>query len=190
MRRGGAFLAGLVLAFGVVGAAAMLDRSEETRSAGPINMMRPTIDLQESGPFAAGRRVSPATAAIALGGLLPVPPTTASTGELTAIWEEAGQVAFVWRSDLRFYAERSELSPEELLASWEEKLRDEDDPNWILTDVRGVPALARDILGPDQPSSLTFLDRGISMQFVGPSQTLQDLLELADAIAFSDPVEV
>ncbi len=113
---------------------------------------------------------------------LPVPPTNDVTGELTGVWIDRTQVAFVWATDLTFYVDVTDLNEGLVERQWTQKVEDEAEAGWEMAEVRGHVAIALDAGGDLHPSSLTWIEDGLSLQFVAPQHSLADLMDLADAI--------
>jgi len=146
----------------------------------------PAIDIQTEGPLVDGERIHFEEAKRRTPYDLPIPPTDERTGDRSGIWIDPGlQVAFVWATDLRFYVDTTELTEEEAIAVWSAKVEEEPQV-WMLTSVRGHPAIGTDGQGKDDPSSLTFLERGLMIQFVSPHHTLDELESLAEAIQYEE----
>ena len=110
---------------------------------------------------------------------LPVPPTDDSTGELTGIWIDRTQVAFVWATDLTFYVDVTDLDEKLMERQWTQKV--EDEKGWEMTTVRGHVAIGRDD-GDVQVSNLTWIEDGLILSFVAPHHTLADLRAFAERI--------
>jgi hypothetical protein len=146
----------------------------------------PVIDIQKDGPLLEGRAISLAEAKKAFQTKLPVPPTNAATGERTAIWiDSRKQIAFVWASDLRFYINRidAESSRADFVATWKQKTANGDG---VFTSVRGEPAIGHDATDDQGISNLSFIDKGLILQFVSPTHSLDDLEAFANAISYED----
>lgn len=142
----------------------------------------PRLDLQKDGPFGGGEQVDLSEAESISGFSLPPAPETETTGSLTAIWinESGAQVAYVWESDLRLYISRLEVDPASVAATWEAKTSEPGSPFDI------VPLSFGDGIGAQgsgtNPSSLLWLRNGYEFQFVGPKQSLAQLVELAEGL--------
>lgn len=182
------FVAGSLITAAVVGlAAAIPGRSGTTAEAGsPAQVAGPSLwlglDLQEDGPFGGGKRVDLSEAASISGFSLPPPPETEATGRLTAIWvsESERQVAYVWESDLCLYISRTQSDPAAIAARWKEKA-EEPGSRWELVPLsfaEGIGARSNDT----NPSSLVYHRDGYEFMWVGPKQSLAQLVELAEAL--------
>jgi hypothetical protein len=184
-------MAGFLMTVAVVGLAAAsglrgtVDRSGTMTGAESLPQIAapiPQLDLQKDGPFGGGKQVDLSEAESISGFSLPPPPETETTGSLTAIWinESGGQVAYVWESDLRLYISRPEVDPASVAANWEAKASEPDSPFDI------VPLSFGDGIGAEasgtNPSSLLSLRNGYEFQFVGPKQSLAQLVELAEGL--------
>jgi hypothetical protein len=118
---------------------------------------------------------------------LPIPPTTAATGDRTGIWiDPTLQIAFVWSTDMTFYVARTDMTEEQGSQDWAAKVAAQPDEGWGLTTIRGHAALAKDAGGDVEPSAVTWIERGLSLQFVAPQHTLDQLREVADGIRFEE----
>ena len=179
---------GLVVASGVRGAPDRSGEMTEAESLSQIAAPIPQLDLQKDGPFGGGKRVDLSEAESILGFRLPPPPETEATGSLTAIWvnDSGRQVAYVWGSDLRLYISRPEddfgepVDPASAVAEWKEKASEPDYPRDI------VPLSFGEGFGGQasgrNPSTLLFFRNGLYFAFVGPEQSLAQLVELAESL--------
>lgn len=161
---------------------AACDGPRETRSASPPPA-EPATSVQED-PLGGGRRVTLDEAKDLVAFDIPVPPTDSETGEQTGIWVTPSQVAFVWATDLRFYASPSELTEREAARSWAKVVEEEPQLDWKLTTTRGHRAIGRNGGGDRRPSTLTWIENRQSLQFVAPQHTLAELKRYAEAITF------
>lgn len=118
---------------------------------------------------------------------LRIPPTNDETGELTGIWIDASrQVAFVWSTDLTVYVAATTLSEREAAGEWAKKIEDEREEGWVATTTRGHAGIGLDGGGDLHPSSLTWIEDGLSLQFVAPQHSLEQLKGFAEAVAVED----
>lgn len=195
-RRRISFVAGLLTAMALVGLASVssMRNPERPRSATAANTRTQSVpetggaapglqlDLQANGPFGDGEPVDLAEAESISGFDLPPAPETDVTGSLTSIWvnESASQVAYVWASDLRLYVSRLEADPASVAEAWDAKAAEAYSPFDIvpMTFARGIGAEA----SATNPSSLLWLRDGYEHQFVGPKQSLAQLVELAEKL--------
>jgi hypothetical protein len=150
----------------------------------------PEIDIQKDGPLVDAKQISLAEARAASERSIPVPPTNPSTEERTAIWlDDGGQVAFVWTSGLRYYINRvdSDWSKQEAVEAWQGKVQGGQEASEAasMTTVRGEPAIAYEPTEKN-PSSLTFIENGFSLQFVSPGHSVEELRDLANAIRYEE----
>lgn len=157
----------------------------------------PSLDIHMDGPLGYGRKVSLDEAAQLVPYRLPAPPATEATGDRTGVWigevaaepgastdEMTPQVGMVWATDLRFYVNREKVTETAALQIWNTKLATEPEVGWALTSVRGHVAFGHDGQGEDNPSSLSWMENGLSLLFVSPSHTLGQLRSLAEAITY------
>ena len=138
------------------------------------------VDIQRDGPFMDGRKVTLEEAIASVPHRFPYPPTDEVTGPLTAVWIEGLQIAFVWKSDLRFYVGPSDTTEAEAVASWTQA-----QPPIPIAIVRGHAAAVREGTGEENPSSISWFESGLGMQFVGPHQSLAELQALAEQMQWS-----
>lgn len=186
------FVSGLVLVLALTIGSMMLARSNgvghepRAKRAQSAPGFGPQIDIRREGPLLSGERISLEEAdAVFRPGEFPRPPTTTATGPLIGIWRDAlGQVAFVWDTELRFYVDESEQTENQALVDWTKKAADPTEPYWSLVEVRGHMALAASEEEGSDSSSLTFIERGKIIQFVGPGFSVDSLRDLADKIDF------
>lgn len=149
-----------------------------------INHLQPEVNIQEDGPLLSGTAITLPEAKKMSPYSLPVPPTNAETDERSGIWIDAGkQIAFVWETDMRFYVSQSdELTQEEALSAWVEKVASDSD--YRLVSVRGHQGLGFDDGEGGDPVSVTFIERGLSIQFVTPAHSLKEIEQFAGAIQY------
>lgn len=154
----------------------------------------PRIDIHKEGPLGGGRKVALDDAIRATPYSLPIPSTTEDTGGLSGIWMTQGgcegsecsspQVGFLWATDITFYVNEvpADLIQEQVVAAWKKKVSNGDR---VLLSIRGLTAIGhqRDETGP---SSLTWMEQGLGLQFVSPSHTLLELESFAGAIRFEE----
>lgn len=176
-------LAGAVAAF-VVLPLVMRDNSIDVEARRPRARAQshPIPNLACDCPLADGRRIDVETAKTATPYRVAVPPTNDVTGPRTGIWiDPTGQVAFSWKSGLNFYVDRlHDTTPADAHQTWAQKAAS---GNGTLVFVRGVPGIAHD--GHDgNPAALTFIEDGLSIQFVGRSQTVEQLVGLAEQLTY------
>jgi hypothetical protein len=184
------FVIGLVLILGTGAVASLVSQAvpesntQENRLSDPPQLLKPEIDIHREGPLPDGVKVSLEVAKEQTPYRLPVPPTTEKTGDTSGIWiNPALRVAFVWKSDLRFYAGESQLTEEETVAEWTVKVATDTKSDRVLTTARGHPAIAAE--GDERrPSSLTFMENGLLLQFVAPNHSLEELRQFAEAISY------
>lgn len=153
------------------------ERRDETAS--------PERDIQVSGPFPIGQRVSLEEAKERTPYALPIPPTDQRTGELTGVWMDppVQAVGFVWKTDLRMYVYVSDQTPRQALQQYQQQAA-QDPGRWTITTVRGHHAVGADLAGFEPTSSLAFIDRGLDILIVSPSHTLEELRAIAEDIAY------
>ena len=157
-------------------------------AAQPANVrFAPSIDIQNQGPLMNGRRVTLSEARSAVPYGLPEPPTNDKTGTLTAIWiDGSDQVAWVWKTDLRFYAHRTDRTVAEAKKGWAEWAAEEPRFRSALLTVHSLPAFAVEGDGTaEHPSTIIWLEDGLNLQFVGPGFSIKELQELADQTQMS-----
>ena len=81
----------------------------------------------------------------------------------------------------------SDLVEAELEDEWAEKVRTERATPWRLVEVAGDVALGLDG-GTDEEGrkvySLTYMDKGLSLQFVSPSHDVGDLIGFAESVVY------
>ena len=113
---------------------------------------------------------------------LAIPPITPATGDLTAIWiDPTMEVAFVWKNDMRFYADRlHDTTRAVTVEGW--KLKAASGEGQLVT-VRGQTGIGHERSG-DDPSALTFIDKGLSLQFISASHSLEELEQFAELIIY------
>jgi hypothetical protein len=141
----------------------------------------PDINIQKDGPLFDGKQVTLEEARKLVAYTVPDPVENDVTGALTGIWiDTTGQTAFVWDTDLRLYLHEADKTQAEVATDYETKVKNdksEAEP-WVLTEVKGRAALG--VEGKDVvASSLSFQDGGVMFEFVGPAQTLTQLIQLA-----------
>jgi hypothetical protein len=144
----------------------------------------PVIDIQKEMWLTGGeRRVSLAEATRLAPYRVPTPVTNAMTGSQTAVWIDKGaHMAFVWGTDLRFYIHPApDLIEAELVAGWTSAAQTQPDFGSI-TLVRGHTAVGVDGKGEEAPSSLSWMENNLLLQFVAPNHTLDQLRQLAEQI--------
>jgi hypothetical protein len=84
--------------------------------------------------------------------------------------------------DVRREGQTSQASA---VAAWEDKLAEEPDEPWVLTEVQGEPAIGIDKQGEDariDTSSLTIAMEGADVAFTAPAHSLGDLISLAEQL--------
>ena len=141
----------------------------------------PIIDIQKESPLGGGEKLTLEQLLATEEQPVPVPPTNAETGDRTAIWSLAGQIAFVWENDMRYYINSGgDTSESQMEAGWREKARRGDGE---LVTVQDSLAIGHD-LSAENPANLSFVDRGFSIQFVSPAHSLDQLVEFADLITY------
>ena len=188
MARSPSFLVGVVIAFSLVLLIALYEGNETLKSqrSNRGDRLAPVIDLQAKGPLLGGVKVSLGTAKIETPHRIPLPSTDIQTGALSGIWmdEETDQVAFVWDKDLRFYSWPlgDDETEEALLETWTEKAAIGEGK--LIPKVLGHTAIGQDDGTGGNPSSLTFVDKGLILQFVSPGHTLDELTGLAERLSF------
>jgi hypothetical protein len=184
------FVSGLALILAVTVASMMWAESNGTdldrRTNEAQSALAPQVDIRREGPLLSGERISLEEAdAMFRRGEFPRPATTEGTGPLIGIWRDAlGQVAFVWDTELSFYVDESEQTEDQALVDWSKKAADPTEPYWSLVEVRGHTALAGTGEEGSRPSSLTFIERGKIIQFIGPGYKVDSLRDLAEKIEF------
>jgi hypothetical protein len=166
-----------------------------TRDSGGAVFPGPAIDLMKDGPLPSGERVSLEDAKKQTSYSLPVPPTDSKTGERTAIWiDPSHQVAFVYKTELVVYVHLTDSKEEDKAAQWTQKAAADTEPYWVITTVRGHTAIAAD-RGPEsmevdpsgiRPSTLLWIEQGVSIEFVSPNHSLDELESLAEQIKFEE----
>ena len=111
-----------------------------------------------------------------------VPPITPATGNLTAIWiDPTMEVAFVWKKDMRFYVDPLHDSTRAVaIEGWKLKAAAGEGQ---LVAVCGQTGIGHERSG-DDPSALTFIDKGLSLQFIFPSHSLEELEQFAELIIY------
>lgn len=162
----------------------LLKRPEDPSKteAGSQTSLGPQIDIQSDGPLLDGEMITLEEAKHRSPYKLPIPPTNEKTGDRAGIWiDVTAQIAFVWRTDLRFYVGRTEVTEQEAAAEWSEKAATETDTPWVITTARGHAAIGAE-KSAERPSSLTFIEDGLSIQFVSPSHNLEELRQFAEEI--------
>ncbi|HEX2049222.1 MAG TPA: hypothetical protein VHJ34_01155 [Actinomycetota bacterium] len=156
-------------------------RGDDSRPA-PGSHPGPVPISEDGAPLLDAQEVDIEGAMTATPYQLPVPPTNEVTGARTAIWIDANhQVAFTWDSGLRLYVDRlHDLTPAVAHATWTRKAAGGDG---TLVVVRGVPGIAREARD-GEPASLTLIENGLSIQFVGPDVTVKQLVALAEELEY------
>ncbi|HEX2295527.1 MAG TPA: hypothetical protein VHN37_09490 [Actinomycetota bacterium] len=169
-------------------AAAVITACGTSQSTAPRSHTSPERDglgrtrEVQSGPLPNGEKVTLEDAKARTPYDLPVPPANDTTGELTGIWIDGTQVAFVWTTDLTFYVGKSESGEAAAERGWRQKVEEQPEDGSEMTTARGHVAIGRDGHGDSSPSNLTWIENGLSLQFVASRHTLEQLRELADAI--------
>lgn len=179
-------LAGVVAAGGLAIAVAARGTEPAPRpeASSALEQTMGRRDLQEDGPLLAAQRITLDQAKERSPYSLPVPPTNAETSDRAGIWIDRGlQIAFVWLNDMRFYVDRTDLTPEVAAQEWSKKVATEPELGWVLTTVRGQPAIGADRANGN-PSSLTWIERGLSIQFVSPAHSLDELKQFAESVQY------
>jgi hypothetical protein len=147
----------------------------------------PQSRIQEEGPLADGERVSLQEALSRSPYDLPVPPTNDRTETRSGIWiDPTDQIAFVWASDLRFYSAPTKRSSDEVEAQWRAKVKEQSSEGWEMGTVRGASALTLNGSGELSPSSITWQENGLVLQFVSPVHDLELIRSFADEIVFEN----
>jgi hypothetical protein len=148
------------------------------------------IDIQEDGPLLEGKKVTLAEATRVTPYRLAIPPTNELTGRLSGIWiDSTDQVAFVSDTDLRMYQSEPDRDLVEAAMAdvWAQKVQTEVGTPWRLVDIDGHVALALDG-GTDangrKTYSLTYMDEGLSLQFVSTRHSVTTLVEFAESVTY------
>lgn len=137
----------------------------------------------QSGPLGDDRKVTLEEAEAETPYDLRIPPTNDETGELSGIFIDANpQVAFVWSTDMVFYVGRTDMSEAEAARSWKTKVTEQPEDGSEMTNARGHTAIGHDGHGDLRPSNLTWIEDGLSLQFVSPQHTLEQLRAFAEAV--------
>lgn len=181
--------AAIIALVGIAVIASNLGDSERRRP----RLNAPAIDIQKEGPLGGGEKVTLDEVMRRTPYRLPAPPTNDDTGALSGIWMTGGgcegsecsspQVGFVWATDMRFYVNASDTSEEIAVAQWERKAANEEDA--VLLTVRGHIAIGRE-RDENGPSALTWMEQGLSLQFVSPDHALEELKAFAEAITYEE----
>jgi hypothetical protein len=158
------------------------------RGEAPLGQRRPSIgaNLQEEGPLLDGQRLTLHDAERRTPFRLAIPPSNDISGKLAGIWMDAtDQVGFVWDTNLRYYCSElpADVTEQEMVREWRRAGPDKatgQSPQ--LVNIRGHTALGYEktpVTPDDSPSSLTFIENGLSIQFVSPNHTLDELTSMA-----------
>jgi hypothetical protein len=139
----------------------------------------PALDLQKD-PIGGADRISESEARARTSYRVPIPKQDEKSGALTGIWMDANQqVAYVWEKDVVLYVIDTDLSEDEYLESWTEKVAAEENSDLVM--VRGKMGLAT-----ENPSdtSLVFVENGLLIDFVSPLHTTDELIDLAEGLSY------
>lgn len=130
-------------------------------------------------PLLGGRKITLAEAESITPYDVPLPPTNTLTGELSGIYADpSAQVAYIWSTDLRLYAQRTTMLEKAAVARWRQVVRSDDDGPFVMTRIPGHAALAAE-MSETEPASLSWHQGKVSIQLVSPAHSLAQLKDIA-----------